>query len=264
VGVHEGQGPANSEVRDSVEWLLAPNFVDPEPHTYQLQWGQTDSSIADDWEDVGLPADDVFTLEDTTPRAFGHVQRTFYRVKLTTPIGEYISRPQHSLGDLSPREWRLFLNRERIWRVQFERTIRGQTGFLLKRRVHGEKPTAAQKIIDWQTDEIVQAQAEEIFGADFIGGYYPAVCCDADLSNFKKGETLKERRGMTNDTLLKSQMLATPMADSGDIWVSATNDMRWRIWNIDHIEEFNGVPVVISCTLSLVPFSNVVYKIPIQ
>src|SRR4051812_11253223 len=67
-----------------VDWLLDPSFTDPEPHTFQLQWGQTDSNASEDWEDVGMPVVDAFSITDTEQRAFGDVQRTFYRVRLTT------------------------------------------------------------------------------------------------------------------------------------------------------------------------------------
>jgi hypothetical protein len=246
-----------------VDWILHPTFTDPEPHTYQLQWGQTDANSADDWVDVGAPAENAFTLTDDTQRAWGHVQRTNYRVKLSTILGEYISRPQHALGDLTPREWRLALNRERIWRVQFERTIRGQPGFLLKRKIHGIRPTPDQKILDWQTDEVIQAQAEETVGAEFIGGYYAPVCCDVDVDNFSKNERLGNSRGMTNDTAVGCEMLAVPMPDAGDVWVSKLNDFRWRIGGIKHLEEFNGVPVVLRAQLTLLPFNHISYTIPV-
>lgn len=248
----------------TVDWLLHPNFADPLPHIAQLQWGQTDSNTADDWEDVGLPGVDVFQLTDPTQRAWGHIQRTHYRVKLTTPYAIYYSQPQHCLGDLNPHEWRLYANRLRLWKLQFERTIRGQGGYLLKRRVHGTAPEPEDKVLDWQTDEIIDAQSEITYGTEWIGGYYPPVCCDADLDNFVKFEHIAQNRGTVNDgSRISGVFMAVPMLDSGDIWVSKTNGMRWRVWALQHIEELNGVPIALKAELRLLPFSHIAYRIPV-
>lgn len=247
-----------------VDWMIHPSFPDAQPHYTQLQWGQTDSNSASDWEDVGLPGEDVFTLTDPEQRAWGHVQRTHYRVKLTTPNSIYYSLPQHTLGDLSPYEWRIMANRMRIWRLQFERTIRGQGGYLLKRKIHGTNPIPSQKILDWQTNEVIDAQNEATFGTEYLGGYYSPVCCNADLDNFVKFEHLAQNRGTVNDaSRISGTFLAVPMLDTGDIWVSRASDLRWRIWAVQHIEEINGVPIALKAELRLLPLSHVSYKIQV-
>ncbi len=181
---------------------------------------------------------------------------------------EYLSRPMHAFGDLGFREWRLALNRERIWRLQFERTIKGQHGFLLKAKLHGTKATVPQKVLDWQTDEVINAQSEDTFGGEFTGDYgsfYAPVCCMADLSNLAKGERLTPSSGTINpNAQVSGQFLATPMLDSGDIWVSAGGDLRYRIWEINNLEELNGVPIILSAKLRLIPFGNVIYKLPVN
>lgn len=248
----------------TVEWILNPMFTDPEPHMATLQWGQTDSGEATDWEDIGLPVENVFSLEDSEQRAWGHIQRTNYRIKLETPLGIHYSLPVHCLGGLRPREWRLYSNRIRLWKKQFKHTIRGQGGYLLKRKVHGVSPEPEDKIMDWQTDEIIDAQNELTFGTEWIGGYYPAVCCDADLDNFVKFEHIAQNRGTVNDgSRISGAFLSVPMLDSGDIWVSRTSDFRWRIWAVQHIEELNGVPIALKCEMRLLPYSHIAYRIPV-
>src|SRR5690349_8798090 len=90
-----------------VEWALHPKFVDPAPHTFQLQVGRTANPDADDWVDVGLPVTDGYYAIDDTQRVHGKTLWTHYRVKLTTSIGVYYSVPQPALGVLARREWLL-------------------------------------------------------------------------------------------------------------------------------------------------------------
>jgi hypothetical protein len=252
-----------------VEWLLNPRFADPAPHIFELQWGQTDISTADDWTNVGLPANDVYSLTDSTQRAWGHTLRQYYRVKLSTPLGEYVSRPVNCLGWLGMYEWRILVNRERIWKKQFIRTIVGEPGWLLKRKIHGQRPTPASKILDYQTNEIIDAQATETMGTEFVGGYYDPVCCPADVSNFAKQEVNRIGRGTVNDSsTTKATFLASPMIDSNDIWVSGQNGMRWLIagkpgQQISHLEEVNEVPIVLTADISLLPFAHISYKLPV-
>lgn len=248
-----------------VEFLLRPEFT----QSYQavLEVGHTASGTADDWTPVGLPAENATLLVDDTQRVYGKTQWTHYRIRLHTATGDYLSQPQHCWGDLSQRSWRLVLNRERIWRVQLERTVRGQRGFLLKRRLVGARPEPGQGIIDYQTFEVLDPQAAETRGTEFLGGYYrPIPCVYADLSGKARREHQDDggMRGTVNDLPRVSALfLAVPQLDSYDVWVSANNDFRWAIHTIEHTEELDGVPIVVMAELRLLPFTDPVYSIPL-
>jgi hypothetical protein len=246
-----------------VEWLLDPNFNDPMPHRYQLQVGHVGSNLSNDWTDVGLPALNASSLQDDLQRVYGKTQWTHYRIRLATPLGLYYSRPQHCWGDLSQHQWRLLLARERTWRVQFNQGGKGQKGWLLKRRLAGTQPEPGQGIIDYGTMEVVNPHAVETLGTEFVGGYYePIPCMAADLTPMGRHERIEgEQRGTVNDSMrVAATMLAVPQVDTRDVWVSDANDFRWEIFEIKHLEEVGGVPVVISAELRLLPFSHLVYS----
>lgn len=250
-----------------VEFMLHPQFTDPGPYTYQLQVGHTGTNLADDWANVGLPVTgDVNHLVDDLKRVYGKTQWTHYRIKLTTPESTYYSMPAHCWGDLPFRFWRLVANRERLYTKQFERTVRGQEGYLLKRRLVGETPEAGQGVIDYLTGEVVNPQSEETVGTEFVGGYYlPIPCVWADLGNVGRREHIDLTKGTANDGLkVKATLLARPQVDSYDVWVGKKNDFRWEIHQIDHIEEIEGVPIAISAEFRLLPFTHPVYKFEIE
>jgi hypothetical protein len=245
-----------------VEWLLHPTFT--ESYTAQLQVGRTGSNLADDWENVGLPVSNVNYAIDDTQRVFGRTQWTHYRVTLVTASGVYTSKPANCWGDLSFANWRRVMNRERIYRVQFERTIRGQEGFLLKRKLSGDKPAPGRGIIDFQTDEVVNAQAASTKGTEYLDGYFaPIPCIIGDPGNTTRGERLDPRRGTVNTGLRTTvTMLAVPQVDSKDVWIAKDNGFRWEVGFIKHIEEIDGIPIAINADIKLLPFSNIIYSIP--
>jgi len=252
-----------------VEFLLHPQFSDPGPYTYQLQVGHTGTNLADDWTNVGLPVTgDINHLVDGLKRIYGKTQWTHYRIRLSTPEATYYSDPAHCWGDLPFRFWRLVANRERMYLKQFTTTVRGQEGYLLKRRLVGETPEAGQGVIDYLTGEVVNPQSEETVGTEFVGGYYlPIPCVYVDLGNADRREHLDEgkARGTINDGLkVAGVALARPAWDSYDVWVSKQNDFRWQIHTISHLEEIEGVPIVVKLEMRLLPFTHPVYKFEID
>jgi hypothetical protein len=247
-----------------VEWLLDPRFADPLPHRYQLQVGHTGSNLSNDWIDVGLPGLNAAVLQDDQQRVFGKTQWTHYRVRLATPLGLYYSRPTHCWGDLNHRDWQLVQARERQWRVQLEKTVRGQQGYLLKRRLTGEQPELGKGVLDYGTMEIVNPQAASTLGTEFVGGYYePIPCLSGELTPLSRHEQLDAgvARGTVNDeTQVAATMLAVPQLDTQDVWVDKAKDFRWEIFGIKHAEEIRGVPVVVTAHMRLLPFNHVVYS----
>jgi len=247
-----------------VEWQVNPHFTDTGTYQFQLQVGHTGSNRADDWTNVGLPANNVAALVDDTQRVHGKTQWTHYRVYLTTGQGTYASEPVGCWGNLPFRHWRMVKNRERQWRKQFERTIEGQLGYLLKRRLVGEIPEPEEFVTDYLTGEVINPQAPSTRGTEFAGGYYaPIPCTYADLGTPTRREHL-DKLGTTNEGFkIQARMLATPQADSYDIWVDKDSDFRWEIHEIQHLEEYLGVPVAINAEFRLLPFTHPAYEIPI-
>lgn len=247
-----------------VEWQLDPNFQDPEPHTFTLQVGRTGLAQADDWEDVGAPAENTYYLLDDTQRVFGMTNWTHYRVQLVTPAGTYHSRPT-AVDSTLPRRHR---GPYRSMLSAHEKRLRlsdGREGYLLKRRLYGPRCTGCRwnDLLNEQTDP----QCELCYGTGFLGGYFdPLPCYYANLNGRRSYNQQDENVGTVDPSamVLKGvELLGVPQLFRGDVWVDRYADRRWVIHEVDSGVEYVGQVVLYSATLLLAAMSDVVYRLPI-
>lgn len=244
-----------------VEWTLHPNFTDPAPHTFQLQVGRTGLASADDWTDVGLAVTNVFYAVDDSQRLFGQSTWTHYRVQLTTSLGVYHSKPEPIYGSLLRADWLKWKNLVRQWDFQLKHGPGGQEGYLLKRRLYGERCSC----LDTRTLEVTKPQHEECYGTGFVGGYFDAEPCSwAELDVRMTREKLDGQRGTTNDLVVAGKLLAVPQLMEKDVWVDKDTDIRYFVGGIQHLAEVRGVPVAVGTQLKPAPLSHVIYKFPID
>lgn len=242
-----------------VEWSLDSRFRDAAPYTFTLQVGHT--AIAEgDWEDVGDPVVNTYTVTDTEKRLYGKTLFTHYRVKLETSDGIYYSNPEPVYGVLSPADWRRA--REILRKEQLRlRKLTGIECYLLKRRNYGELCDC----LDEQTGEILNGQHERCFGTGFVDGYYPASeCIYVEMqNNSERTHVDSSARGTVNDVVVPARTIAVPSLDSYDVIVEKNCDRRWVVHSISSIAEFRGIPLVLNVELRLIPFSDVIYKLQV-
>lgn len=244
-----------------VEWTLHPNFADEGSYTFQLQVGKTGLDDATDWTDVGAPVVDTYFALDTAQRVYGKFQWTHYRVKLTSSAGVYYSTPQLALGNLGFADW----NRAReLLRLEKLRLVKeaGQEGYLLKRKLFGTTCTC----IDTVTKEVKNPQHSDCYGTGIVGGYYePYSCFYVEQSTKVNRSHIDPMKGTANDrTTVAGRMLNVPQVFSYDVWVDRDSDLRWAIHNIQSLVEVRGVPLVVSCEMRLLPFTDPVYQFDIS
>jgi hypothetical protein len=242
-----------------VMWDIVPEFSDPLPWTFQLQVGKTANNAADDWTDVGLPADNSFYAIDSAQHVFGRTQFTHYRVKLSTTIDTYYSQPTNGLGVLDRRDWRLATEAVRQERVR--NRLESQVGYLLKRRSSGLRCTLCT---EHQTAETLDPNCPQCFGTGFqCGYYYPMPCVYADIGPKATYTHLDPNRGTVNDIVVQARMLMVPLLESLDVWVSKKTDDRYYIHEIQSIAERKGIPLIANVKLRPAPYSDVIYDIEI-
>jgi hypothetical protein len=230
-----------------VMWQMLPDFVDPLPWSFQLQVGHTGIQAADDWTNVGLPADKT--------------QNTHYRVVVTTSKGVYYSDLTAKDGILGVRDWRIAREIVRKEKLRFRYT--SQDGYLLKRRVSGENCTLC---LDFQTNEVTDPYCQECWGTGKQCGYfYPLACIWADLAPKTRNMHIEDqgRRGTVNDVIVTGRMLMLPLISEQDVWVSRKTDDRYYIRSIQDVAEIRGVPLVANVEMRPAPFTDVIYQIAI-
>lgn len=246
-----------------VEWFMHPDFLDPLPHTFQLQVNHSSAPTADDWEDVGPEAVNTWFLVDDQQRVHGTAQWTHYRIKLTTDVGTYYSKLAPSLGVWDFLQWRRAqaIIRAELKVMQFGHG--GQDGYLVKRRVSG----VPCRCLDVLTDEVRNAQCPLCYGVGWTGGYYEAIdCLWALISEDPEHARIEPDgpRGQSGSIVAKARMLATPQLNELDVWVDKNSDMRYFVHTIKSAVEIRGVPIVYDpVELRLAPFTDQIYQFPI-
>lgn len=244
-----------------VMWELVPSFNDPRPLEFQLQVGTTANQDADDWEDVGLPVTDQYFAIDGEKRLYGKTNWSYYRVKLTTLKGEYVSDPVNLQGTMAQRDWRLA--REILRKELVAHKGASQLGYLLKRRVTGQR---CKLCLDHMTKEVRNPACPSCYGTGFqCGYYYPMGCVWANMQPKARRTELDggQGRGTVNDIVVSARMTLTDLLGEDDVWVNKVTDDRYYIHKVQHVAEWRGVPLVGDVEMRPVPFSSVIYDIAI-
>ena len=86
----------------------------------------------------------------------------------------------------------------------------GTTGFLLKRKISGEK---CRRCIDFGTGESKDANCPVCYGMGWVGGYYKAIPCFY-INVQPSGSTNKrdlEVQGLVADTQIAGRAIADPL-----------------------------------------------------
>lgn len=246
-----------------VLWELLDTFTDPNPLLFQLQVGTTSNPLADDWEDVGLPVENQYTAIDPEQRVWGKTNFTHYRVKLTSPLGVYYSTPTNGLGVLSRADWKLARELIRQRKMLYRKGHSAQNGYLLKRRWTGQRcPTC----LDVQTQECRNPDCPDCYGTGYRCGYYYPISCVWAMFTPKSRRTQLDGgqgRGTVDDIVVQADMLMTDLMAEADVFVAAATDDRYYIHKIDHSAEVRGVPISGMVEMRPIPFTSIVYEIPI-
>lgn len=241
-------------------WQHHRNFNDPFPHVYQLQAGRTGLADATDWVDVGPPATNSYFLTDDQRRLTGKSLLTHYRVILTTPTHQYVSNPVHVFGELPEKDW--LLCREIIRKESLSDKFTATDGILLKRLRYGIPCDTCR---DFLTNDVSDSRCPECKGVGFKVGYHPPTpfCLSFGPETIPEARGGAEMPGETQYQEMRCRCLAMPAVALEDIWVNARDDRRWAIDTIAYKAQWRGVPLVSELTLRLVPFTDVVYRIPV-
>jgi len=247
----------------TITWALSPHFLEPLPHTFQLQAGFTGHVDADDWIDVGAPVVNTFIQTDNTRRWYGKMQTPHYRLKLTTGFGRvYYSFTANILGDLGWKDWRIaqeILRKEKLRHKHFTSV----DGFLLKQKRGGPK---CYRCLDVPTDQPTDSKCPICFGTRWVGGYFKALpVFFADVTN----EQFREHRnlqgpGMEKSLVVYGRFLGIPQVYAQDIWVNKTADARYQIHSIKVDAQIRGVPIVVTAELRKLPPGDVAYLLPLS
>lgn len=242
-----------------VSWLLRPRFPDNPPYEFQLQVSRNGGV---DWLDVGAPLINEYYAIDDSQRLRGQDRRLTYRVVLTTADGTYTSPEADIMAKLTARQW--LLAKSIIRRLKVEsRGLETYPGVLLKRRIAGTRCTACT---DRLTGGITDPDCQTCKGSGFIDGYFRGV--EATLLDLSpQGRETHNRGGIgtiTEPKAFPGKFVGVPLVHNNDIWVDTNNDQRYRVGKVQHMAELNMLPLVCSCELYPIEYSDIAYQVPLE
>jgi len=245
-----------------IEWVLSRLFSDLQPHVFTLQ-GNHSSTQSSDFEDIGLPVENVFYAEDDEKRVFAQTNDFYYRVKLVTPLAIYYSETVSAYKNLQFRDWRLARDVIRKETLRHNKYT-SLTGFLLKRKRYGSRCTACT---DYLTDEVTNSDCTVCKGTGLLQGYFAAVPSFLEIALHQQREEMDNVQavGTKKDMVFQNcRMLGDPVPDSYDVFVDSGSDRRFIIHEIISAAEMRGYPVATNVNVRQANFSDIVYSIPME
>lgn len=244
-----------------VWWQMAANFTDPGTHTFQLQASHSGLHEAQDWVDVGSPVYDAWYADDDVRRLRGKVLTLFYRVKLTTARGTYLSNSAGVHGLLPHEDW--VSAREYIRKEILRGGKIGRDGLLLKRIRYGAPCTACRDLL---TKEVTDSRCPECRGTGFKVGYHPPAsltCWDVSPEQIAESRGGAKPPGQQRNAMVKARVLGFPSLELEDVWVDGKSDQRWYVNKVEHTSEVRGVPITMDVYMDLAPYTDAIYRVPI-
>lgn len=240
-----------------VHWRLRPDIDDLGPYAFQVQRGESDLSEANDWVNVGGSTagwSAAIATEETAATPQWH-----YRVVLTTPTRSYVSSAVSAWGLLTRADWlkaRAILRREEL----SQRRRRGTSGWLFRRRRRTALVTDPN-VVDPVTGAILKTRNTAGVGTDRIGGYFTPAPLRLDTSHESRAYRRDPQRGPVEADAMFGVAAAWPELSVGDVWASATSDLRAAVENVRILAELRGVPLLIEAGLRILPPGDAVYDL---
>lgn len=241
-------------------WRLHENFQPNGSLVYRLQAGNTGSNTSQDWEDVGSPVTNAAVLVDDVVRMQTKKSRLHYRIVLTNNGKTYVSLPVGTWGLFDDAGWAKVVEILRLHEINHRLSTRH--GLLLKKMRYGR---VDQNAINPLTGAPIDSRRSQTFGTEFEIGYHPPVACTCmDLTPQVIAEDISDAGPKRDQAVVTGLTAAFPQPDFEDVWVDIRSDQRWQVQTIRNEIEFQGVPIVISVTMTLLPENHIAYRIPVD
>jgi hypothetical protein len=245
-------------------WVLNNSFSLAKPHVYQLEASLGGHDNAGDWRPITQPVANTQEIGFyQTREQKGKILTTHVRLVLFAGGRKFVS---HAVPVGYALDARLQAQADEIIRKERLRfhTAGSQTGYLLKAYRYGEPATKSR---DPGTQEVISDLDELSYARPFKNGYYPPISYTIDTTLIAGTETIGDGNPNTNNSAtpgLAARAIAHPMVQSEDVWVDAVSDKRYVVQEAKPVASIGGQPLVMQLMLRLLPFSHIVYKIPVD
>jgi hypothetical protein len=240
--------------RTAVSWTLDPRFDDPYPHTFELQFSRISTGFDTGEYYIVGSGNKVDFLLDVKFRDAGLPSAAFYRVKLTTPAGQYYSPARGLQGNVNDKN--LGLVRELLRKENLAlRNDRGAAkGFLFKRRYYGPPCSCTDK----NTGILVHSMCRDCAGTGFKDGYFPGVEFSILAMSTEDQRDSASPAGPQDIRAIEARCLAFPAATSRDLWMEADTSRLYEVKDYSIIGRLGLHPVAAKMQLRELPLVDIV------
>jgi len=211
------------------------------------------------WEELntGTPIIDQCVFVDSDKRRYNMVSDIWYRVRalLIDPNGiepniEIESQPCQVQGALSDKT---YIIGKAILKGLYKKLKKGggQQGFLLKRRIWGER---CANCTDFDVETVINAHCPICYGTGIVGGYHEGIEFWVMPSLVRNRQRRPTELGTMDDYSINAECAAYPWIDAYDVWVDAKTNERFLIKAVSSVIELERKPIVLN--LSMVKIAN--------
>ena len=238
----------------TVSWILDSRFDDPFPHNFELQLARSATGFTNNEYVVLDSQAGVTFLKDKVFRDAGISSTSFYRVKLTTPAGTYLSSAKGLTGNVKPRNvgiLRELLRKEHLVLSPDRGAIVGR---LFKRRYYG--PTCS--CVDKNSGTSVAAICPNCFGVGYLNGYFPGVYFPVLIMGPEEVAAQISPVGIADVRSITARCLAFPPVDSKDIWMEEDTSLVYEIAKYSIVSRYSFEPVATTLEMRALPMADTV------
>jgi len=240
--------------RTVASWILDSRFDDPYPHTFELQFSPVSTGFDTGDYQIVSSGHKVDYLLDVKFRDAGLPSAAFYRVKLTTPAGQYHSPVRGLQGNVNDKN--LGLVRELLRKENLAlRSDRGASrGFLFKRRYYGPVCSCTDK----NTGILVHSMCRDCAGTGFKEGYFPGVEFFILPISTENQQDQATPVGPQEIRAIEARCSIFPVAGGRDLWMEADTSRLYEIKGYSIIGRLGLRPVAAKLELREMPLVDVV------
>jgi len=116
-------------------------------------------------------------------------------------------------------------------------------------------------LVDFVTNEIISTAKTAGVGTDRVGGYFDPVNHWMHVDLAERYNHRDAARGQVDDQMHTGVCVGMPQLDHGDVWATATGDIRYAVHGIRPVVYIRQVPVIVQVSLRKLSPTDPIYDL---
>ena len=239
-------------------WGMLPTFNDPYPWVFQIEGAPTPDG---DWENISPQLVNIFSWSSPPLPKVNKSAVWYFRVKLETTVGKYMSQVVQPYGDITKREFliaRDIMRRE----VLHASRLAGTMAKVLLKANWGCKCTYCTDPIDGRTRN---SNCPHCVGTGFEHPYHGPYDMWVLFSADQQHQMVESpQTGTIEPKNFSVRALGNPVLKHNDIVIDVRSNKRYYISNSAVIGEIRRIPITQQLSLSEAAITDPIYKLDVN